>query len=75
MPMIHLRRGHGVRSIAIAPPQLAVALRGRMRIDDEALADGEMFAIPPHWPGRIAAVGTPAPDSGLSLRLTVPPCE
>jgi hypothetical protein len=69
MPMIRLRRGHGVRPIAIAPPQLAVALQGRMRIDDETLANGEMFAIPrtglagsPRSAHRPRTAPVPAPD-------------
>jgi len=75
MPMIRLRSRHGVRSIAIAPAQLAVALRWAHA--DRRRGAGRWGDVrdPPHWPGRIAAVGTPDPDSGLSLRLTVPPCE
>lgn len=74
---ITARREHGVKSVDIEQPQLAIVLQGRKRVNSatQALdfAAGDLFLTTRRC--RLDIVNVPDDATGLYLTLTVPLCE
>ncbi|MFT4256489.1 MAG: helix-turn-helix domain-containing protein [Pseudoxanthomonas sp.] len=71
------RREHGVRSVNVERPTLAIVLQGRKRVRSASqaleFAPGDVFLMLRRC--RLDAINIPDAASGLYLTLTIPLCE